>query len=56
MGSLRVLIRRAQQTGKLRPDFVLDDLILLFMANTGVQPAVYQLSQIRHVITATRVR
>ncbi|QWF82809.1 TetR/AcrR family transcriptional regulator [Amycolatopsis sp. CA-230715] len=31
------LARRAKETGHLRPDFVLDDLILVFMANQGIQ-------------------
>ncbi|WIX83982.1 TetR/AcrR family transcriptional regulator [Amycolatopsis carbonis] len=30
------LIRRAQDTGQLRPDVVLDDLILMIMANDGI--------------------
>ncbi|WP_346115572.1 helix-turn-helix domain-containing protein, partial [Nonomuraea maheshkhaliensis] len=30
------LARRAKATGKLRPDFVLDDLILVLMANNGL--------------------
>lgn len=30
------LIRRAKQIGRLRPDFVPDDLILLLMANRGI--------------------
>ncbi|MFI0943267.1 TetR/AcrR family transcriptional regulator [Streptomyces sp. NPDC021020] len=33
------LTRRAQQTGSLRPDFVLDDLILMLMAHRGAQDA-----------------
>ncbi|MEU8362831.1 helix-turn-helix domain-containing protein [Nonomuraea sp. NPDC048882] len=33
------LARRAKATGKLRPDFVLDDLILVLMANNGLQAA-----------------
>lgn len=30
------LARRAKVTGRLRPDFVLDDLILVLMANSGI--------------------
>jgi hypothetical protein len=30
------LARRAKETGRLRPDFVLDDLILMLMANGGI--------------------
>ncbi|SFH43791.1 DNA-binding transcriptional regulator, AcrR family [Amycolatopsis regifaucium] len=33
------LSARAKDTGKLRPDFVLDDLILMLMANNGIQAA-----------------
>ena len=33
------LVRRAKATGRLRPDFVLDDLILMLMANDGIRPA-----------------
>lgn len=33
------LARRAKDAGALRPDFVLDDLILLIMANCGIQAA-----------------
>ncbi|MFJ4676500.1 MULTISPECIES: TetR/AcrR family transcriptional regulator [unclassified Kitasatospora] len=33
------LARRAQQAGRLRPDFVLDDLILVLMANKGIHAA-----------------
>lgn len=29
--------RRAQETGQLRPGFVVDDLILMLMAHRGVQ-------------------
>lgn len=35
--SLAELIRRAKETGKLRPDFVLDDLTLMLMANDGIR-------------------
>ncbi|MFI6043919.1 TetR/AcrR family transcriptional regulator [Nocardia sp. NPDC051321] len=31
------LIRRAKDTGRLRPEIVLDDLILMIMANNGIQ-------------------
>ncbi|MFD4369963.1 TetR/AcrR family transcriptional regulator [Rhodococcus sp. NPDC058521] len=31
------LIRRAKDTGRLRPDFDLNDLILMIMANNGIQ-------------------
>ncbi|MFJ6571194.1 TetR/AcrR family transcriptional regulator [Streptomyces sp. NPDC091292] len=34
--SIAELARRAQDTGRLRPDFVLDDLILMLMANGGI--------------------
>ncbi|WP_436532009.1 TetR/AcrR family transcriptional regulator [Actinoplanes sp. HUAS TT8] len=34
--ALTGLTRRAQQAGALRPDFVLDDLILVFMAGRGL--------------------
>jgi AcrR family transcriptional regulator len=33
------LSARAKDTGKLRPDFVLDDLILMLMANNGILAA-----------------
>ncbi|MFE6610394.1 TetR/AcrR family transcriptional regulator [Amycolatopsis sp. NPDC057786] len=33
------LAGRAKEAGKLRPDFVLDDLILMLMANNGIQAA-----------------
>jgi AcrR family transcriptional regulator len=33
------LARRAQKTGRLRPGFVLDDLILMLMAHRGLQDA-----------------
>jgi AcrR family transcriptional regulator len=35
--SLALLCRRAQEAGSLRADFVLDDLILVLMANNGIQ-------------------
>ncbi|MBM4828893.1 TetR/AcrR family transcriptional regulator [Actinospica acidiphila] len=31
------LARRARQTGRLRPDFVVDDLVLILMAHRGLQ-------------------
>ena len=31
------LARRAKEAGRLRPDFVLDDLILMLMANSGIR-------------------
>jgi AcrR family transcriptional regulator len=34
--SLRALTRRAQDAGELRPDFVLDDLILVLIASRGL--------------------
>jgi AcrR family transcriptional regulator len=37
LGSMAELARRAKDAGRLRPDFVLDDLILVFMANSGIQ-------------------
>jgi len=35
--SVAGLARRAQETGRLRPDFVVDDLILILMANRGIR-------------------
>ena len=37
--SVERLARRAQDAGRLRPDFVLDDLILMLMANGGIRAA-----------------
>ncbi|MQY25945.1 hypothetical protein NRB56_15040 [Nocardia sp. RB56] len=37
--SLAELTRRAKQAGRLRPDFVLEDLILVLMANRGIRAA-----------------
>jgi AcrR family transcriptional regulator len=37
MTSVAQLARRATDTGRLRPDFVLDDLILMLMANRGIR-------------------
>jgi AcrR family transcriptional regulator len=36
LSSIAELARRAKAAGRLRPDFVLDDLILVFMANSGI--------------------
>ncbi|MGW5557503.1 TetR/AcrR family transcriptional regulator [Micromonospora sp. NPDC003944] len=33
------LARRAKETGRLRPDFVLDDVLLVLMANSGIHAA-----------------
>ena len=33
------LARRAKEAGRLRPDFVLDDLVLMLMANGGIRAA-----------------
>jgi AcrR family transcriptional regulator len=35
--SLAELARRAKATGHLRPDFVIDDLVLVLMANSGIR-------------------
>ncbi|MEV6715057.1 hypothetical protein AB0M48_23830 [Lentzea sp. NPDC051208] len=35
--SLTELIRRAKATGRLRPDFSVDDMVLLLMASGGVR-------------------
>jgi AcrR family transcriptional regulator len=35
--SIAELARRAKDTGDLRPDFVVDDLILVLMANSGIR-------------------
>ncbi|HEY3878062.1 MAG TPA: helix-turn-helix domain-containing protein [Trebonia sp.] len=37
--SIGELARRARQAGQLREDFVLDDLILILMANSGIRAA-----------------
>jgi AcrR family transcriptional regulator len=37
--SIAVLARRATAAGRLRPDFVLDDLVLMLMANGGIRAA-----------------
>jgi AcrR family transcriptional regulator len=39
LGSIAVLARRAKEAGGLRPDFVLDDLVLMLMANGGIRAA-----------------
>jgi hypothetical protein len=36
LNSVAELARRAKEAGQLRPDFVLDDLILMIMANDGI--------------------
>ncbi len=36
LNSVAELARRAKKAGHLRPDFVLDDLILVLMANDGI--------------------
>jgi len=35
--SVTELARRAKAAGKLRPDFVIDDLVLILMANSGIR-------------------
>ncbi|MEV6981383.1 helix-turn-helix domain-containing protein [Sphaerisporangium sp. NPDC051017] len=37
--SMARLARRAMDAGRLRPDFVLDDLVLMIMANGGIRAA-----------------
>ena len=37
--SIAELARRARDAGRLRPDFVLDDVILILMANRGIHAA-----------------
>ncbi|MFB7493341.1 TetR/AcrR family transcriptional regulator [Streptomyces sp. NPDC056161] len=39
LGKVAELARRAKATGKLRPEFVLDDLVMVFMANGGIRTA-----------------
>lgn len=39
LASLAELTRRAKATGRLRADLVVDDLVLVFMANGGIQAA-----------------
>jgi hypothetical protein len=39
LSSAAELARRAKEAGYLRPDFVLDDLILMLMANDGIRAA-----------------
>lgn len=43
------LIRRAKETGDLRPDFVLEDLVLALVANEGIQlePASARVAAVR---------
>ncbi|WP_405798118.1 TetR/AcrR family transcriptional regulator [Streptomyces sp. NBC_01506] len=37
LADLAELARRAKAAGKLRPDFVLEDLVMVLMANTGIR-------------------
>ena len=37
LGLVRELVRRARKTGRLRPDFVLEDFVLALMANEGIR-------------------
>jgi AcrR family transcriptional regulator len=37
LGLLRELVRRAKDTGELRADFVLEDVVLALMANEGIR-------------------
>ncbi|GAA5132815.1 TetR/AcrR family transcriptional regulator [Pseudonocardia adelaidensis] len=39
LDSVAELARRAKDAGRLRPDFVLDDVILVLMANSGIRAA-----------------
>ncbi|CAM3334476.1 TetR/AcrR family transcriptional regulator [Kibdelosporangium persicum] len=39
LNAIAELARRAKAAGRLRPDFVLDDLILMLMANSGIRAA-----------------
>lgn len=39
LAAIAGLARRAKDAGRLRPDFVLDDLILVLMANSGIRAA-----------------
>jgi AcrR family transcriptional regulator len=39
LSSMAGLARRARDAGRLRPDFVLDDVILILMANRGIRAA-----------------
>jgi AcrR family transcriptional regulator len=43
-GGLVELVRRAQAQGTLRPDFVMEDFVLLLMANAGVVQATRELA------------
>ncbi|WP_434444847.1 hypothetical protein [Lentzea sp. E54] len=38
-GSVAKLARLAKESGDLRPDFALDDLVLVLMANGGIHAA-----------------
>jgi AcrR family transcriptional regulator len=37
MRTIAELARRAKADGRLRPDFVVDDLVMVFMANSGIR-------------------
>jgi hypothetical protein len=39
LSSVAGLARRAQEAGRLRPDFILDDLVLVLAANRGIRAA-----------------
>jgi hypothetical protein len=39
LSSVGALARLAKDAGRLRPDFVLDDLVLMLMANDGIRAA-----------------
>jgi AcrR family transcriptional regulator len=55
--SIAELIRRAQEAGHVRPDVVLDDLVLVLMANNGIQapsPAARVLASRRFAALALR--
>ncbi|MFG2968724.1 TetR/AcrR family transcriptional regulator [Streptomyces sp. NPDC048288] len=44
LGKVAELARRAGATGRLRPDFVLDDLIMVLMANSGIRTTTQDLA------------
>lgn len=55
--SIAELIRRAQEAGHVRPDVVLDDVVLILMANGGIQaptPAARVLASRRFAALALR--
>ncbi|MEW2515547.1 helix-turn-helix domain-containing protein [Streptomyces sp. NPDC046870] len=60
LGAVGELARRAQRTGRLRPGFVVDDLVLMLMAHRGLQdtPRAHRLTASRrfaaYVIEAFR--